>query len=97
MALSSPSAAAALVALALSLLLRARTKANRGLPGGALEIEEHIRKTQVPARALGIRVAALDERSLSLSAPLELNKNVRCQGTHMSTSSVRTQQYHRPL
>ena len=42
----------------------------------ALAIEEHILETQRPAALLGIGVTALDEISLSLHAPLELNHNV---------------------
>ena len=42
----------------------------------AFEIEEHILKTQVPARALGIVVDAIDNTSLTLSAPLQRNRNV---------------------
>jgi len=46
-------------------------------PGSeAYEIEQHIQETQVPARALGIRVEAIDEHALSLVAPHALNRNV---------------------
>jgi thioesterase domain-containing protein len=42
----------------------------------ALEIEQHILKTQKPARSLGIRVHAYSGTYLALSAPLSLNTNV---------------------
>ncbi|EOD08869.1 hypothetical protein EMIHUDRAFT_217177 [Emiliania huxleyi CCMP1516] len=42
----------------------------------AHEIETHIRETQPPANLLGIGVAEVDEGSLALHAPLELNHNV---------------------
>ena len=59
------------------LVAKVRMRASEHAPGSEEhEIEQHILETQVPAGALGIRVAGLDGHSLSLSAPLNLNKNV---------------------
>jgi hypothetical protein len=72
-------ATAAAAAVALSLLIRRlvlERSSSHARGTVAREIEDHIRTTQVPGRALGIRVAGLDESSLSLSAPLTRNKNV---------------------
>ncbi|GMI48966.1 hypothetical protein TrCOL_g13347 [Triparma columacea] len=42
----------------------------------AEEIEEHINRTQIPARAMGVKVVGLTDNSLSLVAPLAKNSNV---------------------
>jgi thioesterase domain-containing protein len=61
-----------------ALLQWARTRFNprHQMGSEAHEIEAHIRSTQVPAEALGIVVDEMDGSSLTLSAPLTLNRNV---------------------
>lgn len=73
--------ACGVAAVILSLLAASRRRAVRSVslhaPGSAAYlIEKHILETQVPARALGIRVASVDDVSLALSAPLAQNRNV---------------------
>ena len=73
-------AASASASLALAVFIgawRRRRPSSLHAPGSeAAEIEAHILRTQVPARALGIRLISVDAQSLSLSAPLDKNRNV---------------------
>jgi len=64
------------VGVAAGLRLRLSPPVAHPLGSEAHEIETHIRETQPPANLLGIGVAEVDEGSLALHAPLELNHNV---------------------
>ena len=66
--------AAGVLAIVSVLSLRWLQERRRSCPERA--IEEHILRTQVPAKALGIRCTHVSAQSLTLSAPLELNHNV---------------------
>ena len=60
----------------------------------AEEIEEHINRTQIPARAMGVKVVGLTDKSLSLVAPLAKNSNVHGTAFAGSLYSVGTRELH---
>jgi hypothetical protein len=63
----------------------------------AEEIEEHINRTQIPARAMGVKVVGLTDNSLSLVAPLAKNSNVHGTAFAGSLYSVGTREFHNIL